>query len=273
MAFVAIRYLDFELTFVDLALLRWLVASAGFLVFLPFVGKPRTKFERKDLPRLLLVAFFNVAGYHLSLNYAEKTISSGLAGLLISLGPVFSVLLSVIFLKEKVGLRLGLALALATSGAAILAIPDLGGGVYSLSGPLAVVLTAFSFAAFSVASKPLVAKYGAIPVASWAAILGTFMLFPLFSSAFVKDVVALSALGWASLLYLSLLSTVLGYLLYYMMVAQARVTTVVIQLYLAPVVSVIGGALILQEPVTAFTLTGGGAMLLAVWLATSSRKR
>jgi drug/metabolite transporter (DMT)-like permease len=272
LAFVAIRYLDFELSFVDLTLLRWLVASAGYLAFLPFLGKMKTKFERRDLPRLLFVAFFNVAGYHLSLNYAEKTVSSGLAGLLISLGPVFSVLLSVIFLKEKVSARLGFALTLAVFGAGILSVPDLSGGFTTLSGPLAVVLTAFSFAAFSILSKPLVAKYGAIPIASWAGILGTVMLLPLMPSTFVKDVSALPFAGWASLLYLSLLSTVLGYLMFYTMVGRGRISTLTVQLYLAPVVSVIGGVILLQESLTPFTLIGGAAMFIAVWLATSARK-
>ena len=272
LAFVAIRYLDFELSFVDLTLLRWLVASAGYLMFLPFVGKMKTKFERRDMPRLLCVAFFNVLGYHLSLNYAEKTVSSGLAGLLISLGPVFSVLLSAIFLKEKVSARLGFALMLAVFGAGILSVPDLRGGFTTLSGPLAVVLAAFSFAAFSILSKPLVAKYGAIPIASWAGILGTVMLLPLMPSTFVKDVAALSFAGWASLLYLSLLSTVLGYLMFYTMVGRGGISTLMVQLYLAPVVSVIGGVILLQESLTSYTLIGGAAMLIAVWLATNARK-
>ena len=56
-AFVAIRYLDFELSFVDLTLLRWVVASASYLALLPFVGRMKTRFESRDLPRLLVVAF------------------------------------------------------------------------------------------------------------------------------------------------------------------------------------------------------------------------
>jgi len=272
LAFVAIRYLDFELDFVDLTLLRWLVASVGYLALLPFIGRMKTRFERGDLPRLLVIAFFNVAAYHLALNYAEKTVSSGLAGLLIALGPVFSALLSVLFLKERVKARLGLAIVLAIMGAAVLSVPDLSEGISSLSGPLAVVLSAFSVAAFGVLSKPLVAKYGALRIAVWAGTLGTCMLLPFLSGAFVSDVMALPALGWASLLYLSLLSTVLGYSLFYVMVGRGGVTTLMIQLYLVPVVSVVGGAILLQESVTPLTLLGGGAMLVAVWLATSRKK-
>jgi terminal-alkyne amino-acid exporter len=270
-AFVAIKILDTDLSFVNLTLLRWLVASAGYLALLPLLGKPRTQFSRVDLTRLLLIGFFNVAGYHLSLNYAEVSVSAGLAGLLITLGPVFSALLAVAFLKERVGRNLILALALAVSGAAVLSAGDLSGGA-SFYGPFAVVLAAMSYALFAVLAKPLVKKYGALPVAIWAGLVGTVMILPLTSVSFISQVSMLPVSGWEALLYLSILSTVTGYSLFYTLVERGGVSRVMIQLYLAPVFSVVGGMLLLGEKVTIETFLGGAAMLLAVWIATS-RKR
>jgi len=270
LAFVAIRVLDTELSFINLTLLRWFVASAGYLSLLPFLGKPRTPLSRVDLPRLLLIGFFNVAAYHLSLNYAETSVSAGLAGLLISLGPVFSALLAVTLLKERVGRRLILAIMLAVSGAAILSIGDLSTGS-SLYGPLGVALAALSYALFAVLAKPLVNKYGALPVAIWAGLIGTAMILPLLSAAFFSQVSGLPVSGWEALLYLSILSTVMGYSLFYILVEKGGVSRVMIQLYLAPVVSVIGGMLLLGESVTLETFLGGAAMLIAVWIATTKR--
>jgi drug/metabolite transporter (DMT)-like permease len=87
LAFLAIKQATFELSPVNLALLRWFVAGACFLILIPFIGKPKTKLAREDIPRLLVIAFANVVGYHLALYYAETTVSAGLAGLLISFGP------------------------------------------------------------------------------------------------------------------------------------------------------------------------------------------
>jgi len=271
LAFVAIRVLDRELSFVNLALLRWLIASAGYLVLLAFLGKPRTAFSKADLPRLLLIGFFNVAGYHLSLNYAEVTVPAGLAGLLITLGPVFSALLSVVFLKERIGRRLILGIFLAVSGAAILSAGDLSGGS-SPYGPLGVVLAALSYALFAVLAKPLVSKYGALRVAIWAGVVGTAMLLPLWSSSFSDQISRFSFMGWEALLYLSILSTVMGYSLFYTLVEKGGVSRVMIQLYLAPVFGVIGGMLLLGETASTETVIGGTAMLLAVWIATTRRK-
>jgi len=80
MAFVAIKEAVQELSPVNLALMRWLIASILFLALLPILGKSKSRFEGKDIPRLLVVAFANVVGYHISLNYAETSISAGSQG-------------------------------------------------------------------------------------------------------------------------------------------------------------------------------------------------
>jgi len=110
LAFVAIRTADFQLSPINLTLLRWLIASAGFLALAPFFGRPKHPVQKHHIPRILAVSLASVTGYHLSLNYAETIVSAGLAGLLISLGPIFVVVLSGLFLKEKIGSRLALAL-------------------------------------------------------------------------------------------------------------------------------------------------------------------
>jgi len=272
LAFVAIRELDTQLGFVNLTLLRWFVASAGYLALLPFGGKAKAKFDRADLPRLLLIGFLNVAAYHLALNYGEVSVSAGLAGLLIALAPVFSVLLAAVFLREKVGMKLVVALVLAMGGAAVLFVGDLPAGV-AVWGPLAVVLAALSYAMFGLLSRPLVKKYGALHVAIWAGVVGTVMILPLVSASFLGAVSRLPLAGWEALLYLSLLSTVAGYSMFYTLIGRVSVSRLMIQLYLVPVVSVVGGVLLLGETVTTATLLGGALMLVAVWLVTTKRTK
>jgi drug/metabolite transporter (DMT)-like permease len=220
-----------------------------------------------------VIALLNVPSYHLSLNFAETTVSSGVAGLLISLGPVFIAVFSAYFLKEKIGSRLVLALTLGIMGALVISVPDLNfssGG--SIVGPLEVVLASLSFAVFSVLSKPLVHKYGSVPVTIWSGIAGTVMLLPLLSPGFVSEVTALSLTGWFSILYLSIFSTVVGYLLFYALVSRGAVSRLSIQLYLIPVISVVGGVLLLRESLSAYTIVGGSILLFSIALATIHRK-
>ncbi len=199
LAFVAIRRADFDLSPVDLTLLRWIIVSGAFLLLAPFIGRLKVPFQRTDLLRFLVVALSNVVIYHLSLNYAESIVSASLAGILISLGPVFVVVLSRLSLGEKIGGRLIVALLLASAGALVLSAGDTLSFV-TLTGPIAVVVTALAYAVYAVLSKPLVGKYGAVPTVIWASIAGTAMLLPLLSEGFFADVSRLSTEGWVSVL-------------------------------------------------------------------------
>ena len=274
MAFVAIKQADAELSPVNLALIRWFIACACYLLLIPLIGKPKTKLERKDIPRMLVIAFSIVAGYHISLYYAEESVSAGVAGILISFGPVLIVVLSALLLNEKPSMRVKLGLPLALAGTVVLSVGTVNMSDFaSFYGPAEVVLSATFYALFSVLSKPLVQKYGAPPITFWSGLIGTAMMLPLLSQNLVSQLSALSSIGWASVLYLSVLSTVLGYLLFFTLVSRGAVSRLSIQLFLAPIVSVTGGAVLLGEPVTAFTLVGGGMMLVAVALATGIGKR
>jgi len=269
LAFVAIKQVVTELSPVNLALLRWFVSSIPFLILLPIIGRPKTRFERSDIPRLLVVALANVAGYHISLYYAETTLSAGLSALLTSFGPIFISVLSYFLLNEKAGKKVLIGLLLAMAGTAVLSTGSISiSDLSSYAGIIENLITALCYALFTVLAKPLVHKYGSASTSIMAGLIGTAMMLPLLSQSFFVQVSALSTLGWASVLYLSLLSTVFGYLMFYALVSRGAVTRLSIQLYLIPIVSVIGGALLLNEPITVSVAIGGGMMLAAVAIAT-----
>ena len=267
LAFVAIRTADFQLKPINLTILRWLIASVGFLALAPFFGKPKQPVQRSHIPRILVVSLASVTGYHLSLNYAETIVSAGLAGLLISLGPIFVVVLSAMFLKEKIGKRLGLALAAAMTGAIVLSL-NAGLDFREITGPLAVVFSAFMYSVFAVGSKPLVKEYGALPTAIWVALIGTAFTLPLISMNFVTQIQQLSSITWLSVLYLALLSTVLANVILYLLIGNRSVSRLSIQLYIVPLVSLIGGIVLLGESVTILTVLGGILIFTGVALAT-----
>lgn len=272
MAFVAIRRADFELSSVNLTLLRWLIVSAGFLALYPFIVRPKTRFEWKDFPRLLVVALTSVVIYHLSLNTAEKLVDASLAGLLISIGPLTTVILSAVILHEEIRARLWLAVVLAIAGSALISLPGIALGSTTLAGPLLVVVAALAGGTNTVASKPLAVKYGPFAVAAWGAFLGTAILAPLVSRSLFAQAGAMSPGGWASVLYLSLLSTVLANLILYTLVSRQRLSKLGVQLYLVPVVSAVGGVLVLGESLAPEAVAGGALLLVAVGLATRARR-
>jgi drug/metabolite transporter (DMT)-like permease len=271
LAFVAIRRADFELSPVNLTLLRWLIVSAGFLVLYPFAIRPKTRFEKRDLPRLLVVALANVVIYHLSLNTAETEVDASVAGLLISLAPLFTVLLSSVVLHESIRRRLWVALGIAIAGSVVISIPDFTLASTTFEGPLLVAVASAASALYTVAAKPLTTKYGPLATSAWSALLGTALLTPLLSQGLLAQARAMSFYGWASVLYLALLSTVLANTIYFTLVSKGPVSRLGVQLYLVPAVSAVGGVLILGETLAAATIAGGALLLVAVGLATSGQ--
>ena len=269
MAFVAIKAVVVQLSPINLALLRWFIAAIPFLILLPVIGRPKVRFEGRDVPRLLIVALANVGAYHISLYYAESSISAGMSALLTSLGPIFITVLSYFLLKERAGRRLLAGLSLATVGTIILSLGSISvSDLSSYAGIFEALITAFCYATFAVLGKPLVQKYGSASTTIMAGLVGTAMLIPLLSGSFVTQVESMSSDSWVGVIYLSLLSTVFGYLMFYTLVSRGALTRLAIQLYLIPVISIIGGALLLTEPVTPAVVVGGGLMLVAVGVTT-----
>ena len=86
-----------------LALLRMLVASVTFAVYAAFtgVGLP----EVRDVPAVALAGLLAFALYNVALNYGQLSARAGVANLIIASIPLFTALLAVGFLGERLGAR------------------------------------------------------------------------------------------------------------------------------------------------------------------------
>ncbi|MGP4081154.1 DMT family transporter [Pseudalkalibacillus sp. R45] len=99
--FVISRLLVNEIPPLQLSFIRW---SIAFLVFFPFIIKDMKQNRtmiRKNWKVLLAMALTGVAGFNTLLYIAVQYTTSINASLVNSLAPLLMVLLSVIFLKEK----------------------------------------------------------------------------------------------------------------------------------------------------------------------------
>ena len=131
-----------------------------------------------------------------------------------------------------------------------------------------MILSAFMYGVFSVGSKPLVKEYGARQVAIWVAIIGTIFTLPLISGSFFAQASQLSLVGWVSVVYLAILSTVVANMILYTLIRSRAVSSLSIQLYLVPLVSLAGGIVLLGEIPSLFTAIGGAFLFAAIALAT-----
>src|SRR5260370_77862 len=127
---------------------------------------------------------------------------------------------------------------------------------------------AFMYWGLAVGSKPLVKRYGALAAAIWVALIGTVFTLPLITANFVTQIQQLSTITWLSVIYVALLSTVLANVILYLLIGNRSVSRLSIQLYIVPLVSLVGGIVLLGEGVTILTVLGDILMFTVVALAT-----
>jgi drug/metabolite transporter (DMT)-like permease len=107
------------------------------------------------------------------------------------------------------------------------------------------------------------------PVVAVAGMMTTAALMAL-PVAMVVDrpwTLAVGARTWGALLGLALLSTALGFVIYFRVLATAGATNVMLVTLVMPIVALLAGSLILGEPVTGIALAGMaliGAGLLVI---------
>ena len=207
-----------------------------------------------------------------ALNYAFmfpalKFVTASAAAVMIELYVPFSIILSIAFLGERIGLRRIFGIVIAFTGAVIIATakPDEAAGSQFLFGIGLMVCGAFSEAMGAFFVKK-VSGVKPMELLAWCAVVGTAVLWPLTLTlennqfeAFAPDNRVNFGLA---LLYSSLLVSIVAHGSYYWLLQRLPLSVVASTGLMTTVVAVGASAILLREPMSpAFIL--GGVMTLA----------
>jgi drug/metabolite transporter (DMT)-like permease len=251
-AFPAIRVGVPGLGVAGLSVARLAVACAALALVAPFLGVRRPR--RRDLPQIALCGATGMSAYQLLLNWGEVHVAAGTASLLISIAPVFSVLLAAAFLGERSTARVVGGSLIALAGAALVAV---GGGSAQVSmSALVVIAAAVVQGVYHFGSKPLLRHYTGFEVACYAMWSGTLFLLPLAPAAW-HAVSHATAPALTSAVYLGLAPSALGFVTWGYAVARYPVAVSTAALYLVPPVALGVAFLWLGETPQPLELLGG----------------
>jgi drug/metabolite transporter (DMT)-like permease len=215
-----------------------------------------------------LLGLVGLAVPYMLITWGEQYISSGLASLLQATTPLFTVLLAQLWARdERITVARATGVLVGFAGVALLMLPDLQSGVRaSLPGQLAIVGSSLCYAWTAIYARRWLQGQPPLTSATGQLTMGAAFTLPA-SLLFDRPAgLSLSLPAWASWAALTLLGTVLAYVIYYTLIARTSATFTTMTTYIIPINGVVLGALVLHEPLSLTILASLVLILVAVLL-------
>jgi drug/metabolite transporter (DMT)-like permease len=249
--------------------------SAGLLLFIGmfFFGKLE-KLSWSDIAKQALPGFLLITLGNGIIGWAELYIPSGLAALIVSVMPIYIVVISLASGKEQKQFNFKTIAGFALGCAGIILIfkdnlGDLGKPEY-LWGVLASFAACFFWAVGSIYIKSntfRTSAYSNAAIQFTSGGIGCF-LFSLVFDDYGKLASVTPESLW-SLLYLTLIGSLLAYMSYLYAIKHLPIVVVSTYAYVNPVIAILLGVIVLNEKITWITVLALAAPLYGVWLINS----
>jgi drug/metabolite transporter (DMT)-like permease len=237
-----------------------LVAAAAY--------RTKWRLSCRDLLALAGLGIVNNALY-LGLSFSGmRSISSGLAALIISANPVLTAVLAALFLQERMTWRKAVGLALGIAGVALVVQSRIAGGMDSAAG------IAFAFGALAALVGGAILFQWLTPKAGlWVGngvqnLAGGLALMPLALS--LESIGAVEP-SWRLLIafaYLALVVSVVGFILWFHLLTTSGATAASSYHFMMPPLGLLFGWLLLGEGVELSDLLGILPVALGIYLVT-----
>ena len=213
--------------------------------------------------------------YQLLFVYGMTLTTAANSSLLLATAPIWVAVLGYLLHIERISRVTWYGILLSFCGILILILGgggrvDVGGT--TIRGDLLLLASAIVWAVHTTASKPFLARYSPLKLTSWTMLAGTIPLVIISIPAIrQQDWAAITPVGWAAFLFSTLLSLVVGYLVWYTSVQKVGNARTAVYSNLTPVFAIIFAWIILDSTLMPLQLVGGAVVLAGLILTRRGR--
>lgn len=263
--YVACKYVLEFVTPLTILFCRYLI-SAVFLLLLLIKQKPQ-KIDRKDIKYLVM---FGAVGYFLSVIfqlYSNNLMSSGMSSLLNSLNPVFTIILGVPILHEKLTLPKGISVVVAVIGVYIIVGGVSGGG--AILGIISALNAVVTWTLSSFIIKKHLQKYDTLTITTYAIIIALICTTPIsiFDMATAPNLKLFTLPTILSLLFIGIVCTAISNVLWNKSLTLIDAGQCALFCPLMPMISAIFGYIFLGEKIGHTFIIGAVLIIVGIILS------
>lgn len=252
-----------------LLVLRFGIGALFLLVLLALKRYP-LNIPLKYIPHLIVLGILGVFIHQVIQATALLTINASAAGWIISFSPVFTVILSVFFLHEKMTLLKASGIIVAIMGVLLVTTSS---NQHSLQLPvnigyLLMILSTLNWAIYSVLLKKLDIQLPSLVVTFYMCLIGFTLTTPFLVRNKGWEIMPfLTSVEWAHLLFLGVFVSGVAYWYWAKALEVLEASQVSVFLYLEPVATLITAVLLLREKIIPVSILGGVIIIVGVIVA------
>jgi len=270
-AFIAIKISLFTFNPIAVASLRLIVASVFLLIFL-YLSNNKIIFEKNEIYILIIVGVVGNFIPFFLISWAEQHIQSNIAGLLMSIGPIMTLVLAHFFTKDdKFTLIKFISVLIGLAGT--LFIIDFrnffelnDGSSIRLVAKVSVILAAFGYMISNIIAYNKLRKLNTLVITTFATLFGAIFSIPFLIYYELSNPSSVSFNSTLAIIYLGLFPTAIAFQFRYHITKKSGPIFLSYVAYLIPAFAVLWGFIILNEKINYNSLIGIILVLIGVYI-------
>ena len=250
----------------QIACLRILFGAAQFLLITGVIDRNLLKIQMRDVGLFLGMGLISLLMFTVCYFTTINLASLSVAAILLYTSPIWVMLMSAVFFREKITRRKLLCAAMAFGGCVLVS----GIGPAAGLSPMVIVtglLSAVGYGLYSIFGTFALRKYQPLTVTTYAFLFGAAGALVLCNPAQIAGIIRTAPNPGSLLLLLivtAFVTAVLPYLLYTVGLSNMRASAAAIMASIEPVVATAAGALVFGEALTIPAFAGIALVLAAI---------